>query len=465
MSKGLRSSKKGPTRRALLGSAAVLAPALALSSRAFGQPVPRRPQPEVGPPPIVFVHGNGDTAALWTTTLWRFECQWLRPPASARSTSSTRLRAATTPSPSRCARPRRTRCEGAFAQGRRSAPYHRPRQVALIGNSRGGNVIRNYVKNGGGAANVSHAILGGTPNHGVSRLGADARQRIQRQGPVPHAAQCGPQRSGAGRALHDHPQRQQRQVRAARRGVRRRAGAGHGRGLRRPRAEGRENVVTPRSTTARLPDAPAFAEMYRFITGRPPAQLRSRPKPRRCSNGKVNGMEGGVPTNLPVAGAKVEVYEVSPRDRRAARRGRSCQDDGAPTGCGDRSTPTSKPTTSSCVTVPGHAITHIYRSPFPALEQHRPPAPGDDREGRRRAGSVVSISRPRGYFGHGRDVFTLDGKVPPGINHGVPGAATGKLLPSGGAAARRCRRASTTSDHRAELAGQGRPHRVRRVLN
>jgi triacylglycerol lipase len=24
-------------------------------------------------PPIVFVHGNGDTAALWLTTQWRFE--------------------------------------------------------------------------------------------------------------------------------------------------------------------------------------------------------------------------------------------------------------------------------------------------------------------------------------------------------------------------------------------------------
>ena len=24
-------------------------------------------------PPIVFVHGNGDTAALWMTTIWRFE--------------------------------------------------------------------------------------------------------------------------------------------------------------------------------------------------------------------------------------------------------------------------------------------------------------------------------------------------------------------------------------------------------
>ena len=24
-------------------------------------------------PPIVFVHGNGDAAANWTTTIWRFE--------------------------------------------------------------------------------------------------------------------------------------------------------------------------------------------------------------------------------------------------------------------------------------------------------------------------------------------------------------------------------------------------------
>ena len=44
------------------------------------------------------------------------------------------------------------------------------------------------------------------------------------------------------------------------------------------------------------------------------------------------------------------------------------------------------------------------------------------------AGSVVMMSRPRGYFGHGRDTFLLDGKVPPGINQGVPGASIGKLL-------------------------------------
>ena len=39
--------------------------------------------------------------------------------------------------------------------------------MVLIGNSRGGNAIRNYIQNGGGDKTVSHAILGGTPNHGV----------------------------------------------------------------------------------------------------------------------------------------------------------------------------------------------------------------------------------------------------------------------------------------------------------
>jgi len=36
-----------------------------------------------------------------------------------------------------------------------------PSRVALVGNSRGGYAIRNYVKNGGGAPDVSHAVLCG----------------------------------------------------------------------------------------------------------------------------------------------------------------------------------------------------------------------------------------------------------------------------------------------------------------
>ena len=53
-----------PTRSARL--LAVVACIAVLAACATG------PAPEPLPP-IVFVHGNGDTAALWTTTLWRFE--------------------------------------------------------------------------------------------------------------------------------------------------------------------------------------------------------------------------------------------------------------------------------------------------------------------------------------------------------------------------------------------------------
>lgn len=94
-------------------------------------------------PPIVFVHGNGDTAALWQTTLWRFESNgWPR----------THLHAIDMPYP--LARDDDTKAQ----PGRSSTAEHmaflkaevdKVRQatgadkVVLIGNSRGGNAIRN----------------------------------------------------------------------------------------------------------------------------------------------------------------------------------------------------------------------------------------------------------------------------------------------------------------------------------
>ena len=52
------------TRRPLL--AGLFAAAALLAGCASPPPAPKLP-------PIVFVHGDGGTAALWTTTLWRFE--------------------------------------------------------------------------------------------------------------------------------------------------------------------------------------------------------------------------------------------------------------------------------------------------------------------------------------------------------------------------------------------------------
>src|SRR5258705_13525878 len=97
------------------------------------------------PPPIVFVHGNGDTAALWITTLWRFESNgWPRE----------RLFAIDMPYP--LARdvdeiPQEGRSSTAESMQYLKAEVERvlaatgAKKVALIASSRGGYAVRNYI--------------------------------------------------------------------------------------------------------------------------------------------------------------------------------------------------------------------------------------------------------------------------------------------------------------------------------
>ena len=110
------------------------------------------PPPQQALPPIVFVHGNGDSAAQWTTMLWRFESNgWPRE----------RLHAIDLPYPL-------ARDEDDKPQPGRSSSDEHMRALAaevgqvlkatgaaklvLYGSSRSANAIRNYVDNGGGAA-------------------------------------------------------------------------------------------------------------------------------------------------------------------------------------------------------------------------------------------------------------------------------------------------------------------------
>src|SRR3954467_11283311 len=117
-------------------------------------------------PPVLFVHGNGDHAALWITTLWRME---------SNGVLRDRMFAINFTDPL-------ARTDDKVAQANRSSTEDQRRElgeaikelkrrsgaprIALVGNSRGGNPIRNFIKNGG-AADVSHAVLCGVPNHGV----------------------------------------------------------------------------------------------------------------------------------------------------------------------------------------------------------------------------------------------------------------------------------------------------------
>src|SRR5262245_10832040 len=79
MSGGDKTRRSILRRRALLFGAAALWPSLVLAQQ---QGPPRLPQAapprrrvaaDVGLPPVVFVHGNGESGALWINNIWRFE--------------------------------------------------------------------------------------------------------------------------------------------------------------------------------------------------------------------------------------------------------------------------------------------------------------------------------------------------------------------------------------------------------
>ena len=381
-------------------------------------------------PPIVFVHGNGDTAGLWITTLWRFESNgWPR----------ARLHAIDMPYPL-------ARDDDAQPQEGRSSTTEHMRhlaaevdkllatsgaaQVVLIASSRGGNAVRNYIANGGGAAKVSHAILGGTPNHGVW---ADPKSRAGSEfnGAGPFLTALNAPKGQAGDEVT--PGVQWLTIRSDNNDK-----FAHPDGVW-IGAKGARNVVIPgidhRETAF---SAPAFDAMFRFITGKAPATLAIVPEARVVLDGKVSGygvnnMQGNAPSNLPLVGATLEVYATHPSTGErvgAALHRKTIAADGmwGPFAAD----PSAR--YEFVVAAPGYATTHIYRSPFPRssnIVNLRAERLADaDKDG----ASLIVLTRPRGYFGVPRDRIGLDGKNPaPGIPPGTAGISTSRLKLADGA--------------------------------
>jgi hypothetical protein len=138
-----------------------------------------------------------------------------------------------------------------------------------------------------------------------------------------------------------------------------------------------------------------------------------------------------VPTNLPLAGATVEVYATGAAGERlgAALHRRAVGSDG-------RWGPFVTDATTRhefVVAAPGYALTHVYRSPFPrasAVVNLRAEKLLDADRG---AAAVVTLLRPRGYLGLPRDRIGLDGQPPPGVPTGVPGIDNARLRLTDGA--------------------------------
>ena len=388
-------------------------------------------------PPIVFVHGNGDTAALWHTTIWRFEANgWPRD----------RLHAIDVPYPN-------ARDDDGKAQvGRSSTTEHAQflanevaavRQatgadkVILIGNSRGGYAIRNYVQNLGGDAYVSHAILGGVPNHGV--WANDKRPNSEGSeffGNGAFLKQLNAPKNAAGDEVTGPVKwltlRSDNNDKFAQRdgtwlGLK---GTPTGVSFDGPALKGATNIVLPardhRETSFHVD---AFAAMWRFITGDAPRTLAITKEERIVLNGKISALGlkgvGDFVTNVPLAGATLEVFALNADGERmgaALHRKITAAD-------GQWGPFNARPDAAYefVISAEAYASTHIYRAPFPRSSNviHLRPARVNSAD--RNAVAVVTLTRPRGYFGLGRDTMSLDGKALAGIVAGVAGGSTAKV--------------------------------------
>jgi pimeloyl-ACP methyl ester carboxylesterase len=408
------------TMPALQRSLASLVGLLALTAAAVLAPAARGAEPA---PPILFVHGNGDSAALWTTIVWRFESNGYDPARlfamdfthpSARTDD-------TKPQDNRSSTDDALRELGANVAEIQARTGHK--QVVLVGSSRGGNAIRNYVKFGGGAPNVSHAILGGTPNHGTQATNPNLHNEFHGAGPFLTRLNTPDEIVPGVRWMTIRSDSNDKYAQPEGRFVGM-PGQPTGVTFAGPELRGATNVVLPGLDHREVAfHRLAFTAMYAFITGAEPKRFYPAPQASPVLDGLVSGYAAGTPTNLPLEGAMVEVYAVDPASggRRAgeAAHRKTIGTDGrwGPF----RANPDAY--YEFVVTADGYPTTHVYRTPFPRSSAyvHLRVRPLEDKD--RGAGAIVTMTRPRGYFGHGRDLFLLDGKVPSGVGEGVPGTS------------------------------------------
>lgn len=405
------------TRRAILGLAAAAIAALATPALA-GRDDP--------PPPIVFVHGNGDSAAEWMVTLWRFESNGY--PRDRLFAPNLRYPTARTlddqPEPGTSSADEAARRLADFVDDVLDATG--ARKVALVGNSRGANTIRNFVKNKGGAAVTSHVALGGGVNHGVFAIdfirptsefngtGPFMRQLNRGDDEVVDGVKFLTLRSDF---FDKYAQPDGRFVF----GFSLPTGVSYDA----PALKGAKNIVLPgvdHRESAMGEDA--FPEIFAFITGKEPDRIRIDGERRPVLDGAVTGITAGLYDNIPVEGAELTIFEVNARN--GERRGAPVHS--VVTGKDGAWGPFEADGDAAyefVLEVPGQPVTHIYRSPFPRgsdIVHLRPAEVVPDPN----AGSVVILSRPSGYFGiHDRLLF--DGVRPAISTDPVPNVAEATL--------------------------------------
>ncbi len=401
-------------------------------------------------PPVVFMHGNGDTAALWQTTIWRFESNgWPRDRLFALEQRWPLAR-------DDDAKEQPGRSSTAESMAFLKAEVERVRKVTgaakvvLIGNSRGGNAIRNYVQNGGGDQLVSHVILGGNPAHGIWAIpGFMPGSEFAGLGPFLRQLNAAKGKDGSvlppgSDGLEVTPGVQWLTVRSDHNdkyaqpdglwiGAK---GKPTGVGYDGPALKGATNVVLAgvdhRETSF---SAAAFDADWRFLTGKAPDTLQPVPEATVALSGNLTGLgldpqnvaSGDFPNNLPLVGARLAVFAVDPVA--GARRGAALLEQTI--GADGRWGPiAAQPGTlyEFEISASGYATTHIYRSAFPRSSTVVNLRPERLAKTDAKARAVVIFTRPRGYFDRQRDTIRLDGHSQlPGVPEPGAGVSSSKL--------------------------------------
>jgi len=371
-------------------------------------------------PPILFVHGNGDSSALWITTIWRFE---------SNGYPRDRLFAIDFLSP-------QARDDDAVAQVNRTSTDEEKTQLAakvdqvlaatrasklvLVANSRGANTVRNYLKNGGGAAKVGWTVLGSGVNHGVYSTPGGPNSEFNGAATFMKQLNEGSEVVAGVKYLTIRSDKLDKYAQPE-------LAPGRPSGItyEAPALQGATNVVIPGADHRETAfGAAAFAQMYQFLTGRT-AKPDIAVEANVHLTGYVGGYENKAATNRGVAGVKVSVFEVD--GSTGARKGAAVlsQTTGAD---GSWGTLNGKATAyyEFVLEAPGQPLRHVFRSPFPRSSDHvgfrlfeDAPAPAGK--------ALVIFTRPRGYIADGRDKHLLDGKPVPGVAPGIPTASSFKV--------------------------------------
>jgi pimeloyl-ACP methyl ester carboxylesterase len=354
------------------------------------------------PVPIVFVHGNGDDAAKWMGIVWLFESNGY----PRERLYPVRLTKPSAPNDDAVAMANRSSTVEQAAE--LSAAVTRAlletgaSKVALVGSSRGGNAIRNYLKFAGGAAQVSHAILCGTPNHGVLLMDNFRGNEFNGKGTFLERLNEGSEVVAGVKFLTLRSDKFDKYAQP------------QGAGYESPALAGALNMVLPQRDHREVAFHPeAFAAMYEFLTGGKAQHLRVRPEATVKISGLVTGFASGAPTNLPEVGVRLTVYALEPET--AARAAQPLFDGELADGAYGPLEVDPRTHYEFVLQKAGKTLSY-FKSPFARSFSQvnlrfAPLAPNPGK---------ILVARPQGYWSQGRDALTNHGQAVAEVPAGLP---------------------------------------------